>query len=327
MVEATKRPVDLVLEGGGVKGVGLMGAVAGLDEAGYRFVRLAGTSAGAIVASLLAAGLPVPEALDRMHQLDLGRFRDPTTLSRVPLVGRGLSLLANRGFYEGDALGAWLAPQLDELGVRTFGDLRLTGEEADAVGVDRAYRLVVIATDLSLGRLVELPWDYERLYGLDPDVQLVTDAVRASSAIPFFYRPSTLRHADGDTSHLVDGGLLSNFPVGVFDQPRGFPPRWPTFGIKLSARPDEEARPTAIRGPVGYLRALVETLLTATDRSQLDDPCVLARTMFVDTFGVRSTDFDLDEVTRARLEQSGRDAAARFLARWDEAAYLDACRS
>ena len=46
---------DLVLEGGGVKGIALAGAVLALAERGYSFPRVAGTSAGAIVASLVAA--------------------------------------------------------------------------------------------------------------------------------------------------------------------------------------------------------------------------------------------------------------------------------
>ena len=47
---------DLVLEGGGVKGIGLVGAIAVLEERGYLFNRVAGTSAGAIVGALVAAG-------------------------------------------------------------------------------------------------------------------------------------------------------------------------------------------------------------------------------------------------------------------------------
>ncbi|HAU31286.1 MAG: Putative esterase of the alpha-beta hydrolase superfamily [Desulfotomaculum sp. 46_80] len=45
---------DGVFEGGGVKGIGLVGAVAGIEEAGYEFENMAGTSVGAIVAALLA---------------------------------------------------------------------------------------------------------------------------------------------------------------------------------------------------------------------------------------------------------------------------------
>ena len=35
-------------------------------------------------------------------------------------------------------------------------------------------------------------------------------------SIPGFYRPVTLRNNDGDTSYIVDGGLLSNFPIQLF---------------------------------------------------------------------------------------------------------------
>ena len=46
---------DLVLEGGGVKGIALVGAISVLRERGYEFRRVAGISAGAIVGSLVAA--------------------------------------------------------------------------------------------------------------------------------------------------------------------------------------------------------------------------------------------------------------------------------
>ena len=46
---------DLVLEGGGVKGVALAGAVVRLARAGYAFPRVAGSSAGAVAGCLVAA--------------------------------------------------------------------------------------------------------------------------------------------------------------------------------------------------------------------------------------------------------------------------------
>ena len=54
--EKTSRYVDLVCEGGGVKGIGLAGAYAGLEAHGYQPQHVAGTSAGAITAALIAAG-------------------------------------------------------------------------------------------------------------------------------------------------------------------------------------------------------------------------------------------------------------------------------
>ena len=55
---------DLVCEGGGIKGIALLGAIYYLNEQGYEFKKIAGTSAGAIVASLLAVGYKGNELKD-----------------------------------------------------------------------------------------------------------------------------------------------------------------------------------------------------------------------------------------------------------------------
>lgn len=56
-----KRRLDGVFEGGGVKGIALVGALEEIEQAGYHFVNVAGTSAGAIVATLVAAGYSAAE--------------------------------------------------------------------------------------------------------------------------------------------------------------------------------------------------------------------------------------------------------------------------
>lgn len=314
---------DLVLEGGGVKGIGLVGAVAALHDKGYEFGapgRVAGTSAGAIVGSLIAAGLPVPAMVKLMRELDYRRFRDSPPLG---LLGRGASLLTALGIYRGDYLHRWIAEQLAGCGVRTFRDLKLADPGSD-LPPERAYRLVVVVSDVSNGRMLRLPWDYPQ-YGLDPDEQPVADAVRASASIPFYFRPFPLTLPDGGGRVLcTDGGMLTNFPVHIFDR-YDRQPRWPTFGVKLSARPPEGrwgAGTTPVRGPVGFARALVSTLVEAHDRLDLDDPAVCARTVFVGTDGVNATDFGLSEASRDELYQAGRYAAKDFLAGWDFAEYL-----
>ena len=65
---------DAVFEGGGVKGIGLVGAVAVAEERGYQWVNIAGTSAGAIVAALLAAGYSATEMKQIMEELDYNSF-------------------------------------------------------------------------------------------------------------------------------------------------------------------------------------------------------------------------------------------------------------
>ncbi len=304
---------DLVLEGGGVKGIALVGAVAVLEERGYRFHRVAGTSAGAIVGALVAAGVPSQRLREIMEQLDYRRFRDGSWLTRLGLPGQLLTLLRRSGVYRGDELRDWLREVLDDAGVRTFADLRLDDPGA-AVPPAETYRLVVMASDISQGSLRRLPWEYDR-YGITADEVEVVDAVRASMSLPYFFRPVRLHdRVAGQRAWLVDGGMLSNFPVGVLDRHDGQAPRWPTIGLKLSVRADAAQ---GVRHPIGGVwsmsRAMLGTLTGFYDRIHLEREDVLARTIFIDTGKVRTTDFDLDRAAAQQLYDNGRAAAQKFL--------------
>jgi NTE family protein len=322
---------DLVLEGGGVKGIGLVGAIKVFWDAGYRFRRVAGTSAGAIVGSLAAAGVQPGQLEEIMHGLDYRRFQDGGALNRLGHFGAGLQLLLHKGVYKGDWLHGWVAGQLASAGVRTWGDLRISREDDpdSALEPERSYKLVVIVSDVSDNRLLRLPWDYDRL-GVSPgqvDELPVADAVRASASIPFFFRPTMLKvPSRGGQVYLTDGGMLSNFPIDVFDRGDALRPRWPTFGVKLSAKPDANllAPARSIRGVVRFGLALVATMTNAHDQMHLDAPSVVDRTVFVDTLGVKSTDFDLDNQTRDELFAKGTKAGREFLDGWSFDRYLDA---
>jgi len=321
---------DLVLEGGGVKGIGLVGAYASLTKAGYAFHRIAGTSAGAIVGALIAAEMPPEDLKAVMREIDYGRFQDEGFVDHLGLVGKGISFLFEKGIYEGRYLHEWLDGLLTNLGKRTFADLRIDDPQS-SLPPERAYRLVVMTSDVTTGELVRLPWDYPR-YGLKADDQLVADAVRASMSIPFFYEPVKLTWRNGKgrsiDSYMVDGGMLSNFPIEVFDRTDGKRPRWPTFGIKLSAKPNAAREGKFdIGGTFGLARAMIGTMTNFHDQMHIDDPSVLARTMFVDTGSVKATDFDIDEATQEALFAGGRKAATKFLAAWDFDEYVDTYRS
>ena len=308
---------DLVLEGGGVKGAGLAGAVHVLSER-YDFHRIAGTSAGAIVAALVAAGLG-----DRLETLtidtDFADFLDEGALGRLfgPL-GSGLDLLAREGIHRGRTLHRWIHDTLAGAGVSTWGDLRLPGTTA-STPIEHRYRLVVIVSDVSRGRMLRLPWDYERLLGTSPDDMSVADAVRASASIPFFFRPWRLpvdpSLTDGRSEIvLTDGGMLSNYPIDLFDDE----PDHPTIGIKLSARLPMSAQAWHdADDPLSLARALVATMTNAHDQMHVDRPSVVSRTVFVETSGVRSTDFRLSPAVKRGLFDNGVAAASKFLGTWD----------
>jgi NTE family protein len=327
---ARTRPVDLVLSGGGVKGVGLVGAVVALMDAGYRPRRVSGTSAGSIVGAVVAAAqigkMTSAQVKDLALQLDYSKFLDPGPVERVPFVGPSFALLRGSGIYKGDYARDWVRSQLADLGVHTFGDLAIDDDE---LPVEQRYRLVVTVADTTTGQLVRLPWDYRRVYGLDPDDQSVADAVRASMSIPFFFRPVSLTSAEGRTSTLVDGGLLSNFPVDSLDRTDNQKPRWPSFGITvLPNLPDgnDSVIPAlaALRhfGPPHLLEDVITTVLVGRDQAYLNQPWVSARAIRVDSTDVGFLDFDIDDDQVEALYQRGYSAAERFLETWNWAAYL-----
>ena len=305
-------PVDLVLEGGGVEGVGLVGAYAVLEERGYYPENIAGASAGAIVAALIAAGYSGAELREIIVGLDYSRFQDEAWEDRMPLAGAPLSILKDLGIYEGGYFERWLRELLEAKGVETFGDLL---RRPDAPEPRYRHKLQVIASDLTEKRLLVLPRD-AGLLGVDPDGLDVAQAVRMSMSIPVFFEPVRFSNPKTGREHLiVDGGMLSNFPVWLFDAEE---PLRPTFGLKLVE--PEPRKP--LKGPVapveedmglpGYLRALVDTMMEAHDRLYLEEHD-FARTIPIDTLGVRTTEFGLSPERAAELHESGRLAAMRFL--------------
>ena len=317
---------DLVLEGGGVKGTGLVGAITALTSAAepYTFHRVAGTSAGAIVASMLAAGYTVAEMNTIMTDLDFSQFEDnPGIFARhFQQIGEGLGLIMHEGLFMGRFLHDWIEQTLAAKNVHTWGDLK-DDDPGSSLPPEQRYKLVVIVSDVSRGRMLRLPWDYQGLLGVDPDTQLVADAVRSSAGIPFFFRPFHMK-ANPDVTHghseilCTDGGMLSNFPVSIFDRTDDKQPRWPTFGVKLSAHltvaqdifnPDADA--------IQLAKSLLTTMQKAHDQIFVDQASVASRTIFVDTTGYNATDFHLTAADKQKLFNNGLAAGKKFLGKWD----------
>jgi NTE family protein len=320
---------DLVLSGGGVKGIGLAGAVVALMEAGYAIQRVSGTSAGSIVGAILAAGsdqLTPEQVRDLAMNLPYRKFLDAEPIARIPVAGLAWDLLNGNGLFKGDFAHDWIRSELNNLGVRTFADLAYDDENLPP---EQRYRLVVTVSDVTTGQLVRLPWDYHRLYGLDPDEQQVADAVRASMSIPFFFRVAKLTSTSGLTSKLVDGGLLSNFPVDSLDRPDGKTPRWPTFGVTLLPNlPQGNDKVIPGLAPLHWLGGptlledLITTMIVGRDQAYLNQPWVSARAIRVDSTDVGFLDFDISKQQMQRLYQRGYDAAEAFLSTWNWTDYL-----
>lgn len=287
------RLAQAVFKGGGVKGIGLVGGLAVAEERGWRWRATAGTSAGSIIAALVAAGYRAAEIRQIFLDLDFRKFKD-----REPSLA---NLLRREGIYKGRYMHELIERLLTEkLGkaVVTFRDLLLPCR--------------VVASDLTYRRMLVLPDDLAGPpYRLaDPYAFPVADAVRASSALPFFFEPYHLTLPDERRVTLVDGGLLSNFPVHLFE-PVGRPAILPTFGFAPHAPRDLEPQPT--ESPLELFAAMVNTILGGRDRADVGHQSY-ARQILIDTSPYQTTQFHLDEEGKEWLYQSGREAAEHFFA-------------
>ncbi len=323
-------PVDLVFEGGGVKGVGLAGAYAALEEENWEPECVAGTSAGAITAALIAAGYTAGELREEVLGMHFREFKDEAWEDRIPLIGKEISILRDYGIYEGRRFLQWMTEKLDRKGVRTFGDLKPTGSDDPK----RAFRLQVIASDVSRHEMLVLPRDAHKI-GSTPDTLSIAYAVRMSMSIPIFFEP--VNHSNDSTGEehlIVDGGMLSNFPVWLFDAEDR--PRFPTFGLLLVEPPTRTSVADRLSGAPGqvsrshsiieYLKTIAQTLTEAHDRMHVEE-ADFARTIAIPTLGVRTTDFDLTRERATELYDSGYDAVKAFLSSFDFEQYIAAFRS
>jgi NTE family protein len=318
---------DLVFEGGGVKGIGLAGAFTQLEQRGYRPRCVAGTSAGAITAALVAAGYTGQELVKAVEEMPFEQFCDEPRLHLLGPMAEVAELLSKRGLHSGNFFLEWIREMLAAKDKRTFGDLR---NPAEPDNPKQQHLLQVIASDLTEHSMLVLPRDAQ-LLGIMPDDLEVALAVRMSMSIPIFFDAVIQPGADGRKHMIVDGGMLSNFPIWLFDAPPGQEPHVPTFGMLLVAPNQEDPLvpqpPPATKhgdglpSPIGYVKALADTMMQAHDRMYVQQ-ADYARTITIPTCGVTTTDFGIQPPKVQELLQSGRSAADQFLQTWDFQKYI-----
>src|SRR5207247_7128645 len=111
--------VDLVFQGGGVKGIALVGAYEVLETRGFKVQNLAGASAGAIVASLIAVGYTAAELRKVLSETPFSDFMDPNWETKLKPGGALLGILKEWGMYKGAFAREWLEKRLAEKGKTT----------------------------------------------------------------------------------------------------------------------------------------------------------------------------------------------------------------
>ncbi|MDM5326669.1 patatin-like phospholipase family protein [Neobacillus sp. CF12] len=288
---------DAVFEGGGARGIAFVGAIQAMEEEKIEWQRIAGTSAGAVIAALLASGYKSYEIRKLLSELDFSKLRGRTVMNRMPIVGSLLELLFNLGIYKNDYLEAWVDSLLLKKGIKTFADL------PDG-------KLKIIASDVSNGQMLILPDDLER-YRMTPADLKVSTAVMMSASIPFFFRPVIWKSKDHNKSYILDGGLLSNFPIWIFDTQN---PRFPTFGFRFVK--DEVSIDPVIPTPLHLFKNIFKTMLQAHDLRHMNED-TLERTIKIPTGDINATNFELTKDEIDFLYHSGYTSTKKFLSVWD----------
>lgn len=292
--------IDCVFSGGGVKAYAFLGSLQSMSEHQLQIKRVAGTSAGAIIASLVAANYTVDEIEMILDEFQTDQLQDPPFLSKYVPFTKWLLLYHHMGLYKGDKLESWIERTLARKGIHTFADL-----ERDA--------LKIVISDISLGKLVVLPDDLQRVYGIRPNQFKVATAVRMSASFPYFFIPKKL-HYQNTFSYIVDGGLLSNFPLWIFRQKKQ--DKRPVLGITLSDTV-ENAAPMKVNNAIDMFRALFLAMMRAHDTRYI------AKTkqdhiMFIPVKDFKTMDLSITTEEKQQLIQLGNERATHFLKTWPQ---------
>jgi len=254
-----RPPFNLVLQGGGPKGIAYAGALKQLEEEFLlcQLKRVAGSSAGAITAALIAMGYRADEVktvlfdLDFMSLLDakgqlegtiLAQKDDPTKKAAIKIVLReywhswknnplhpieaARTLFQKLNSISGLCQGEVLRSEVERLIAEKTGIQHCTFAELHALSCqtpDKYKELHVFATHLQRlqsSELIRFSHEDRRWHDL-----IISDAIRASASIPGIFTPHTLhfkdaagvRHPRPHHGIFVDGGVLQNFPLEAFD--------------------------------------------------------------------------------------------------------------
>lgn len=291
---------NLVFEGGGVKGIAYGGALEILEQSRItpQIGRVAGTSAGAITATMVSLGYTASEFIELMMGLDFSKFEDGSD------IGGPVRLIEHYGWFKGDYFLSLMQSYIKQKAKNenaTFGDLRKGGFK----------ELYVFGTDLSKQAVQE--FSHRTTPGM-----AVADAVRISMSIPFFFESRS--YAD---DVYCDGGVLNNYPISTFDEQYTAAdpetghtmlhrtPNAETLGFHLDNFDQPQSRP--IENVVRFAGSVFDAILDIQDILLKTNPGDERRTVFINNLGVKTTDFHLSDLTKHQLIEQGRIATAKFL--------------
>lgn len=284
---------NLVFEGGGIKGIAYAGALKCLEEQGLtkNVHSIAGSSAGAITAGLLAVGYNGKELEDTLVSIDYESIKDTRCC-----FGKCWGVLKRFGIFKGNAFEQIYA---NLLAAKT-GDPDITFKQ-----IKKRYgiNLCITATNLNKYKLEYFCTEKT------PDMPLKS-AVRVSMSVPFLFEVKNYPSFNGDV--YVDGGLLNNYPINLFKDDMEH-----TLGFKL-VTPDEQENEQVwygnheINNIKDYSMAVVNSMLLQIERGWIKDQ-YWERTITIDAGILDSFEFDISNETAKKLYDNGYNSTKAWI--------------
>jgi NTE family protein len=206
---------NLVLEGGGVRGLAYAGVFSVLEEKGIlqQVEKVGGSSAGSIAGMLVSIGYTASEIDSLMMEFPVQKLKD----GNGGLAGKFKRLTSDFGIFKGDSFEKWL----QQLVAHKTGKPHLTFEELHNLHVNNGRYKDFYCTGTNLSRQQLEIFSYQTT----PDMPLAL-AVRISGGVPLYFEPVALDNRlhkikKADTvsfiNYYVDGGMLCNYPISMFD--------------------------------------------------------------------------------------------------------------
>jgi len=293
---------NAVLDSGGIRGIGTIGALNHMESKGFTWNNIAGTSVGALIGALLVSGYTARDLKHITVNMDFMELLNKEGIQKSTFVGRAMNFFKFNGVYSGDFIEKWIDDMLKVKGINTFSDLMNNG----------TCRLKIIASDITEKRKVTFPDDLYS-YGFSLSNFRVSKAIRMSISIPFFFKPIRFIHGNG-LSYIVDGGVCCAYPISIFDNCDN-KDIIPTIGFKFDNIEISNTK-QGKSDPLSFLFDIADTMNKKDSKEWMTNKNI-DRTILIPTLGISSTDFNLSKEKTLKLYKSGYRSAEKFIKTWD----------
>lgn len=279
---------NLVFASGGVKSLSFCGAIHALKEANMLndIKRIAGSSAGAVAATLFACGFDGEDMAKMAMDKDTGAIT-----SNSSLLNNLWRLLHQFGFYPGDIVYSWMEEFFKKKNLDPTITFIQLHEKLDK-------ELIITGTDLNERKTI--------YFGphTTPNME-IREAVRISTTIPLIFAPIDR----SDSKIMVDGAVLCHYPMHIFETID--PTLEKTVGFMAMSESDREDK-KEINDIFQMIDAILYSLIRQSDKYHVKE-IHKQRTIYINTEEINATDFDLSYDDKKFLIRKGYRSARRFL--------------